>query len=74
MFLNLLNCANYWSDVTTGNYSTYLPLGLKDRGIRPPLFTSPDGEKMTYFHVLRVCQKCFLISLGIKSREKYEPK
>ena len=32
MFLNLLNSADYWSDISTGNDSKYLPLVMKRRG------------------------------------------
>ena len=32
MLLNLLNSADYWPDISTGNDRKYLPLVMKGRG------------------------------------------
>lgn len=70
MLLNLLNYVDHWSDVSTGNDSSYLPLGIKEKGMATILFSCPHGERMIYFNIPKEAHpKCFLTTLGMRSRE-----
>lgn len=53
MLLNLFNYIDYWSTVSIGNDSSYLPLGIKRKVLATILFSSPHGERMIRFDILK---------------------
>lgn len=74
MFLNLLNSADYWPDISTGNDSKYLPLVMKGSGTTYLSLTSSTWKMNDLFNILKIHKKSFISSLEMKRREKYELK
>ena len=52
MFLNLLNSADYWPDIFTGNDSKYLPLVMKGSGTTYLSLTSSTWKMNDLFNIL----------------------